>query len=158
MCGRRPGGSSRRMRQSHANPAGPSAQAATSAGASTVVESAAPPAVVAWSCLTTPGCTVATSAGTARAVLALTAPGVPANLAASVSGSTVTLTWAASTTAGPDAAPSSYRLEAGASSGASDIANADTGSAATSYIATGVPNGTYYVRVRAANSVKYYVR
>jgi hypothetical protein len=82
-------------------------------------------------------------------VLALTAPGTPINLSSSVSGSTVTLTWTAPATG--DAA-TSYRLEAGSSSGASDLANSDTSSAATTFIATGVPNGVYYVRVRAQNS------
>jgi hypothetical protein len=129
-----------------ANPVAPSVRAEPGSGA--FAESASPAPIVAWSCLTTPGCVVPTVAGGARTVLALTAPGTPINLSSSVSGSTVTLTWTAPATG--DAA-TSYRLEAGSSSGASDLANSDTGGAATTFIATGVPNGTYYVRVRAQN-------
>ncbi|MBI3402472.1 MAG: fibronectin type III domain-containing protein [Acidobacteria bacterium] len=133
------------------NPAAPSARAGSSGGAFAVAASAASPAVVEWSCLTTPGCVPSTGADRAPGILALVAPESPSNLAASVSGSTVTLTWTASHIGRPDDAPTSYRLEAGLSSGASDIAKADTGSVATTYIATGVPSGTYYVRVRAVN-------
>jgi predicted phage tail protein len=76
------------------------------------------------------------------------APGASGGLATSVSGSTVTLTW------NPPAAgctPSSYVLEAGSSSGSSDLANVNVGGG-TSYVADGVGTGTYYVRVRAVNA------
>lgn len=72
------------------------------------------------------------------------APG-PLSFAATVNGTTVTLTW--SPPAGGGA--SSYIIEAGSSSGRVDLANLNTNSTATSYVATGVPSGTYFVRVRA---------
>jgi hypothetical protein len=76
------------------------------------------------------------------------APNASGGLVTSVSGSTVTLTWNA-----PPAGctPSSYVLEAGSSAGSSDLANANVG-AGTSYVASGVSAGTYYVRVRAVNA------
>jgi len=70
-------------------------------------------------------------------------PGVPGTLSSSVSGTTVTLTW--STASGN---PTSYVIEAGSSSGASNLVVSDTGGAATSLTAT-AGAGTYYVRVRA---------
>jgi predicted phage tail protein len=73
---------------------------------------------------------------------ALSAPG---QLAASVSGSVVTLNWGAA--AGQ---PSSYVIEAGSRSGAADLVVTDVGSA-TSLTATNVGAGTYFVRVRAKN-------
>jgi hypothetical protein len=76
------------------------------------------------------------------------APGVPGGLAITSSGSTVTLTWNAP--AG-GCAPTSYVLQAGSSPGLNDLANSNVGNT-TSYVATGVGNGTYYVRVRAANA------
>jgi hypothetical protein len=81
-------------------------------------------------------------------VAALAAPGASGNLAGSVSGSTVMLTWAQAS-----AEPAtSYVIEAGSSSGASDLANFDTGNTATTFTTTGVPPGTYFVRVRGRNS------
>jgi predicted phage tail protein len=76
------------------------------------------------------------------------APGAPSGLAITTSGSTVTLLWAAP--AG-GCAPTSYVLQAGSSAGTSNLANSNVGNT-TSYVATGVGNGTYYVRVRAANA------
>lgn len=82
-------------------------------------------------------------------VAPLVAPGPPASLSASVSGSTVNLTWSAPAGGDP---PTSYVLEAGSSSGSSNLVNADTGSTATSLTATEVAGGTYFVRVRARNA------
>jgi hypothetical protein len=76
------------------------------------------------------------------------APGAPGGLAITSSGSTVTLGWNAP--AG-GCAPTSYVLQAGSSAGGSDLANSNVGNT-TSYVATGVGGGTYYVRVRAANA------
>jgi hypothetical protein len=74
------------------------------------------------------------------------APGVPGGLTATSSGSTVMLAWGAP---GGVCAPTSYVLHAGSSAGASDLAIANVGNT-TAYTATGVGNGTYYIRVRAA--------
>jgi hypothetical protein len=68
--------------------------------------------------------------------------GAPTNLAAAVSGTTVTLSW------GGTGSASSYVIEAGRSAGSSDVGVSDTRSAATS-LATVLPNGTYYIRVKA---------
>lgn len=73
-------------------------------------------------------------------------PAAPRGLTAKVSGSTVTLTWAAS---GP---VSSYLLEAGMSPGTANAAQMNTGNTGTSLVVTDVPAGTYYVRVRGANA------
>jgi hypothetical protein len=72
------------------------------------------------------------------------APAAPQDLIARVNGSTVTLEWAYA------AAASEYILEAGTSPGASNAARVDVG--ATSIVVNDVPNGTYYVRVRAKNA------
>ena len=76
------------------------------------------------------------------------APGVPGLLSSSVSGSTVLLNWAAPA----GTVPSSYVVEAGSASGLADLANFDTGSAAATLTVTGVPAGSYFVRIRAKNS------
>ena len=72
-------------------------------------------------------------------------PEVPGSLSAAVTGRVVSLTWSAPSSG---AAPSSYFLEVGSTSGASNVAAFDTGSAATS-IAGSVAPGRYYIRVRA---------
>jgi hypothetical protein len=74
-------------------------------------------------------------------------PLAPSFLSAAVSGNSVSLGWA------PPAGgcvPTSYVIQAGSTSGASDLANFSTGSVANSFVAAGVASGTYYVRVRAA--------
>ena len=72
-------------------------------------------------------------------------PEAPGALSAAVSGNVVSLSWSAPAS-GP--MPSSYLLEAGSASGASDLAAFDTGSAATS-IGGAVAPGRYFVRIRA---------
>jgi glucose/arabinose dehydrogenase len=69
----------------------------------------------------------------------------PANLTAQTSGRTVTLGWTGASGA------TQYRIEAGSRAGASDLAVIDTGSTQTSFTASGVGDGVYYVRVRALN-------
>src|SRR5262249_38051989 len=76
------------------------------------------------------------------------APGAPSGLSISFnSGGTVVLSWN-----GASGSPSTYLVEAGSSTGASDLVNSDLGSAATTLTATGVGAGTYYVRVRGKNA------
>jgi hypothetical protein len=70
-------------------------------------------------------------------------PGAPTALTAVVNGSTVSLAWI-----GPGGVVIAYVLEAGTAPGLSNAANAVVGVAPT-YVATSVPTGTYYVRVRA---------
>ena len=78
------------------------------------------------------------------------APGPPTNLSASVSRATIVLNWTVASSGG---VPASYILEAGSTVGAANLANFNTGSAATSFTATDVANGTYFMRVRATNAV-----
>jgi hypothetical protein len=74
------------------------------------------------------------------------APGPPSRLSLSVTGSTVSLSWASPETGGP---VSSYVIEAGSSPGASNLARMDSGTTATTFSAGGVSPGVYFVRVRA---------
>ncbi|WP_291984355.1 hypothetical protein [Luteitalea sp.] len=69
-------------------------------------------------------------------------PGAPSALAATVAGSSVTLSWAA-----PAGGADTYIIEAGSATGAADIAVINVGGA-LSLTAT-APPGTYFVRVRA---------
>jgi hypothetical protein len=79
----------------------------------------------------------------------LTAPGTPSGLTAIVSGTTVTLTWQPPATACPATA---YTVEGGSAPGLTNLASFSTGTAVTSFTATSVPGGTYYVRVKATNA------
>jgi hypothetical protein len=80
---------------------------------------------------------------------AVAAPNPPANVMTAVNGSTVTLAWNAN---GNDAA-TTYVIEASASANfATLVAEVDTLSSATSFTASDVPAGTYFVQVRARNS------
>lgn len=72
-------------------------------------------------------------------------PAAPNGLSASISGSTVTLMWTASSGA------ASYILEVGSGTGRSDTLVTDLGSSATALTATAVAPGTYFVRVRSTN-------
>lgn len=72
-------------------------------------------------------------------------PTAPSAFTASVTGSVVTLSWAAS------AGATSYEIEAGLSTGRQDAARIDTQNSSTS-LTTSAPAGTYFVRVRARNS------
>jgi hypothetical protein len=76
---------------------------------------------------------------------ALAAPSAPANLQASVTGTTVSLSWT------PTPGAASYLLEAGSTPGQSNLASVSI-PATPSYVATGVPGGVYYVRVRAVDA------
>lgn len=91
-----------------------------------------------------------TAAGGFRTVVVAgaVAPSAPGNLTATSSGSSVTLTWSAPLTGDP---VQSYTIEAGTASALANLANFSTGSTATTFSTTGVPNGTYFVRVRGSN-------
>ena len=71
-------------------------------------------------------------------------PGTPTGFAATVTGSTVALTWAASPSGGPT---SSYLLEAGSAPGSADLGVVPLPT--PSLTVPGVGNGQYYLRVRA---------
>ncbi len=78
-----------------------------------------------------------------------TPPGAPRNLAATVNGGTVSLSWAAPSTGG---SPTEYVIDAGSSPGASNLASGlRVGNQLA--LAAAVPPGAYYVRVRARNAV-----
>jgi hypothetical protein len=68
----------------------------------------------------------------------------PTNLVVSVSGDSVALQWIA-----PSAPVQSYAITAGSTAGSDDLARIATGTAETSFSVSGVPAGTYYVRVLA---------
>lgn len=74
------------------------------------------------------------------------APGTPTGLSATVSGSAVTLNWAA----GGGEAAGNYVIEVGFSAGATDLV-INTSNAAT-LLSASAPPGRYYVRVRGRNA------
>lgn len=75
---------------------------------------------------------------------ACSAPAPPGNLTSAVTGTTVSLNWQSASGA------TSYIVEAGSGTGLADLATLNNGAATT--LVTAAPPGTYYVRVRAANS------
>jgi len=75
-------------------------------------------------------------------------PGVPTALAATVQGSSVALSWGEGAPVGQ---PLRYVLEVGSAPGLNDIIGGLDVGLQTSFAASGVPSGTYYVRVRAGN-------
>ena len=77
------------------------------------------------------------------------APGPPSGLSVSSSGSTVTLRWNAPSSGGT---PTAYVVEAGSAAGFANLANFSTGNTSTTFSASGVGAGSYYVRVKASNS------
>jgi Tol biopolymer transport system component len=83
-----------------------------------------------------------------RLLVGAVTPGAPSGLVATLSGSTISLTWTAPASGGP---PSSYLIEAGSAPGLSDLAQLSTGNVTPSFVALGVPNGHYFIRVRSVN-------
>jgi hypothetical protein len=72
-------------------------------------------------------------------------PDAPTGLVSTVTGSTVVLRWVA-----PMSYPTaSYVIEAGSAAGTTDQADFDTGNVLLTYTASSVPQGVYFVRVRA---------
>lgn len=81
-----------------------------------------------------------------------TAPGVPrppTTPDVMVRGSRLTLAWSAPPTG---ARPGTYVVEGGSAPGRSDLASFATGSTETSFTASGLGPGTYYVRLRSRNA------
>ncbi|MGQ0736906.1 MAG: fibronectin type III domain-containing protein [Acidobacteriota bacterium] len=111
------------------------------------------PMTVSWACFSGDGAgglesSIACAAPRFALSAQVSAPftAAPINLQRLVQGTTVVLTW--NPPPGPDQ-PTSYVVEAGTNIGSSNITTFDTGSTATSLTVTNVPNGAYYVRVRA---------
>jgi hypothetical protein len=77
---------------------------------------------------------------------ASSAPGFVSNVTVTISGRDVALRW----NGAPGA--SGYVLEAGSAPGLRDLAYVQTGSPDTAFFAPNVAPGTYYVRIRGANS------
>jgi len=83
-------------------------------------------------------------------VVSSAAPGAPTNLSASVAaGGRVTLGWDPPTTGG---AAAGYRLEAGSALGLANLAVVPLPASSTTFAATNVASGRYYVRVLAVNA------
>ena len=118
--------------------------------ASSEVTASAPAASPFADCLRAEGGAGCFAAARLKALAAeLTAPVAPSGLTANVSATTVTLIWTAPAAGDPAV---SYLIEAGSAPGLSNLASLSTGNVATSFSAGGIPVGTYYVRVRAANA------
>jgi hypothetical protein len=100
--------------------------------------------------ITAVGASGATATASATVTVAPTGavPGSPRNLSVFVFSSRATLSWQGPSSGG---SPTRYLLYVGTASGRSDIANGyDVGNVLSAYGA--LPRGTYYARVRAANS------
>jgi len=78
-----------------------------------------------------------------KLVTSTATPSAPTNLTSQTTGSTVTLRWTGA------AGATQYRIAAGSRAGAADLAVIDTGSPQTTFVANGVGDGVYFVRVRA---------
>lgn len=76
-------------------------------------------------------------------------PGAPVGLTQVVQGLAVQLSWGAGPSGG---APTRYVLEVGSAPGLRDLIPGTDVGQQTSFAASGVPPGTYYVRVRAGNA------
>src|SRR5262245_49245211 len=109
-------------------------------------QSASKAATMEWSYQTVaPGCPAAVTAALVGGVGQPS--GAPSNLRSTVTGSTVRLDWD-----GPPEPVSRFLIEAGSAATLSDLARVDTGSSVPSLIVHNVPDGAYYVRVRAIGS------
>ena len=86
-----------------------------------------------------------TSAST-RLSAEITSP--PLSLSAAVNGNVVVLSWSPPASGGPVI---TYVIDVGTAPGVTNLLSFNTGNALTSLTVPGVPNGTYYVRVRAVD-------
>lgn len=75
-------------------------------------------------------------------------PGAPTGLTASFVGRTISISWTAPATGDP---VTSYVLEAGSAPGLANLVVVPVG-AGLSFVAPGVPDGTYWLRVRGSNA------
>ena len=136
-----------------ASPSGPTPAAASSPAAPGIVatNTAGSPATLA-SCLGgsgAPSCfsTPRVQAQSGRSATVIAPPVLNNNQPVQISDSTVTLTWTAS------AGAISYLIEvASTPGGPANLAAYNTGNPSTTIVVPGVPDGTYYVRVRAADA------
>src|SRR5207249_304464 len=86
------------------------------------------------------------------AAVAPSSPNPPTNLAGSLAGNTLTLTWTAPAADDTHLAATSYMVELGTTSGGTQIVNIETAGAGTTF-QWPVPSGTtVYGRVRGNNS------
>ena len=92
------------------------------------------------------GAVAAVIIGAPRVLVAQAVPSAPVGLTATVQGTMVALAWAP----GPGAVPLAYRLEVGSATGASDLVVSTV--VAAGLVANNVPDGRYFVRVRAGNT------
>jgi predicted phage tail protein len=113
-------------------------------GAATSVSGSVPPATYYWRvrARNAQG-TSGPSAEHVFSVGGVLPPGPPLNLTAVAQGSAVSISWAMPTTGGT---VTQFRLEAGSAPGLANLAVINV--AALSFSTTGVPAGTYYLRVR----------
>jgi len=79
------------------------------------------------------------------------APTAPQNFTAAANGSIVTMTWTPPAN-GAIAPVVTYYVEAGSAEGVSNLAFFPTGNTQTMYVSPPVPNGSYWVRVRAQSA------
>ena len=73
----------------------------------------------------------------------------PLSLSVTVNGNIVVLSWTAPASGGPVV---SYIVDAGTAPGLTNLASFNTGTASTSLTVPNVPNGTYYIRIRALDA------
>jgi hypothetical protein len=96
--------------------------------------------------------TVTGSGGTAQLTIVQSpaTPGAPSGLRATLIGNRVSLAWIAPASG---SAPTSYVIEIGSITGVADLAVENTGSTTTTFLSGPVGDESYFIRVKATNSV-----